>query len=458
MSSTRDGRAGQSAGGTETETDQLWESYADATGFDAAAATETETLRRERDFWRGLFDQLVGQFPKGVLVTDGDGTLTHWNDTLGESLGIDASDAVGENAYDVIGTEGESETLAEEVIRTGAVTEEDQLREVLGADAIYRVYGVPLRGPDGTVAGAFEVTPDVSEYVERRRELESLQRRVQEDVVSRLEALDDGVSEVAAFSSETESFAETQSHRMDEVTDEVAQQSATIQEIASSAEEVSQAAQTARDRASDGEATAEDAIEQMEAVRAAADDVSGTIDDLTEQAAEVQEITAVIDDIADQTNMLALNASIEAARAGEAGEGFAVVADEVKNLAEESQSRASQIEAQITEMVAVTDRTATELDDIRTEVTETIAAVQETVDALHEINEVVAETATGAQEVARATDDHAVSTEEVAATVEEASDELDTLRRRLADLNETTTEQRQRLSEIETTVDDLVEG
>ena len=128
--------------------------------------------------------------------------------------------------------------------------------------------------------------------------------------------------------------------------------------------------------------------------------------------------TAVINDIAEQTNLLALNASIEAARAGDAGDGFAVVAEEIKNLAEESQQRASEIEDIVSGVRKNTNETVESLEKTNGLLRNGAEKVQRSGETFQSLAGVVENVSNGITEVADATDDQAASTEEIASMVD----------------------------------------
>ncbi|QLG62311.1 methyl-accepting chemotaxis protein [Halorarum salinum] len=444
-----DAGGAEGVGGAE----RLAEAYLDRIEPDDRA----ERDRAEAAFWRELFDGLVAALPESALVVDDGGTITHWNEAHSEMVGIAEAEAVGNNAHEVLGTEGAEETLAEEVVRVGETIAEDAIREIPASDKALQVYAVPLDAPDGEPVGAFSVAADVTDHVRRQRDLERLQSRVSGAVRERTADLADAVEEVAEFTDDADQFAAEQAERMREVADEMTEQSATVQEIAASAEQVTVASDRTRSLVEDGDEAATEATEAMGSVEGAAEEVAGAVDDLTDRADEVGEVVELIDGIAEQTNMLALNASIEAARAGEAGEGFAVVADEVKSLAEESREHAERIETLVGDMQDRTHETARLLDATTGEVAAAIERIEGVTESLSDVSAAVEETADGAAGVADATDDQAASAEEVAAMVESSVEAIETLEGRLEAVAETAAEGRRQVREVEASVDELRE-
>jgi len=141
--------------------------------------------------------------------------------------------------------------------------------------------------------------------------------------------------------------AQEQSRMIEKNVQMVSQLSVAIMQISANAQSATDDARAASDAAAHGADMSQDTVKGMEKIKQTMDEVALKINGLGERSREIGKIISAIDDIADQTNLLALNAAVEAARAGEQGRGFAVVADEVRKLAE----RASQSTKEITELI-----------------------------------------------------------------------------------------------------------
>ena len=265
----------------------------------------------------------------------------------------------------------------------------------------------------------------VAEAETAKTEAESAKRRGMHEAAERLDEI---VNSMTAASDEIHNLvgqvrkgADAQNKRASETATAMEEMNATVLEVASSASTAAERSDAAMDVARKGADVVQRVVGAIGEVQKQSVEMKNSLSELGTRAKGIGQVINVINDIADQTNLLALNAAIEAARAGEAGRGFAVVADEVRKLAEKTVNATKEVDDAVSNIQEGTMRTITEMDVAGRAIDQSTMLSGEAGEALDEIVEIVTSSTDQVRSIATASEEQSATSEQINRSVEDVS-------------------------------------
>lgn len=228
-----------------------------------------------------------------------------------------------------------------------------------------------------------------------------------------------GVLKVAI--DETVEGANKQAQQAAQIATAAEEMSQTVTEIARNSATASDSAKDAINVANKGKEVVVQSVDKISSAGSATQELASMIERLNSRVTEIGEIVSVISDIADQTNLLALNAAIEAARAGEQGRGFAVVADEVRKLAERTMKATTEISEKIKAVQDDSGQTAHSMERSLNYVTDSVKFMETAKESLEHIVSSVQKTADEISQIAASVEEQSAASEEIARNIEDIS-------------------------------------
>jgi methyl-accepting chemotaxis protein len=387
------------------EIGQVQNAFADIQSYLGTVAAQADALSRQEFDDEVLDEDVPGRLGESLKEMRAD--LQQFIDEI-ETAKADAETAQEE-------AEALADSLEQQAEEFSAV-----MREAADGDLTQRLDTDTDNDAMADIAAAFnDMLAELGQTVVHIREFANDVDDSADQITASATEVRDASEEVSESVQEIATGAETQYENIEETADEMSSLSATIEEVAAQADEVSATSNEAAEIGETGSERASEAAAVMTDIETRADETIDRVESLDEEMAQIGDIVDLIDDIAEQTNMLALNASIEAARAGEAGEGFAVVANEIKGLAQETTEATEEVSTVIEDVQDTTGEAVTDIREMGDSVEDGIDTVDGAIESLEAIVDRVEDVNDGIQSISDATDEQAASTEETVAMIDE---------------------------------------
>lgn len=301
-----------------------------------------------------------------------------------------------------------------------------------------------LKDENGQKIGHVEVGEDITERIQLEEKSRKAAEEARNSMVIQLEGVVDAIDQGATVLNSALNSVRDQAHeaaaRLSEAATAMNEMNSTVLEVASNAEGAADVASHVQSQAQEGNGMVIGTIDRLRTLKQLSVSLKDDMVELDTQAKDIGTVLTLIRDIADQTNLLALNAAIEAARAGEAGRGFAVVADEVRKLAEKTMSATRDVESAIAAIQDGTAKSSQTMDSAVSAIEDTSHIGEESGHALEKIAKLASDSSLRVSAIATAATEQSAASEEINRSITEVNNLSAEIARVMGEAVERTTE------------------